>query len=314
VTKILFVGDIHIADTPPGYRTNTYRYDILAKLEWLMGEANRLEVDLVCLNGDIFHRRTAVSSKLIADVADVLGIALAHRLILPGNHDLAPGNQLNSIYTQPVGLLGRMKHTKIALEPYPLDDVLIYPVPYTHEMRYAECEILDKLNAARPRYVIRWVHYAVTPKPVIYHSLVTDSNEWPAGAELTVCGHIHDDLGVWRDIHSTPVVNLGAISRGSLTEHNLGRTPRVLLVTATDTGLKLQAIKLPIRPAADVFRLADKIDEQDAEQIAAEFVERLGETKLGVISVEEIIKQITGSDTIPDRVAQLCAAALEAQT
>jgi DNA repair exonuclease SbcCD nuclease subunit len=55
--RIICVGDIHLADRPLGYNTDTYADDILDMLAYVAKLEKALKADAVVWAGDIFHHK-----------------------------------------------------------------------------------------------------------------------------------------------------------------------------------------------------------------------------------------------------------------
>lgn len=325
VVRLLHVGDVHVSDNPPGYRTDSYRDDILAKLQFVMEQSIRSEVDAVLFVGDLFHHRRRVSHALLADVADLL--ALHPRVVLlPGNHDLID-NVLSEVGRQPIGILARLPNVSLAMRPFVVSSpgkhpkqvhVRITPVPYQQGMNYVDARVVPDpkftQGAAAARYEMLWVHYGITPRPVPYHTLVVSDDRWQPGddCDIVVAGHIHDDLDMFSDGPRGPtVVNFGSISRGSLTEDNLTRQPRVPLLTFEPDGrIDVASIDVPCRPSGEVFHLDDKDASDKEKRLASEFLASLDATHLAVLSPEAVRETLHRSGA-PEPVVALALQALD---
>lgn len=312
----LHVGDVHISDTPPGWRTDSYREDILAKLAQVAALAEEHEVDLIMFAGDVFHRRRGVSSDLIAAVDDVMRAADCLKLILPGNHDLRD-NLLASSVRQPIGLLARMPGWALAQGPEPLvyPGLVIRPIPYRSEPMPYDYRLDEDLKTKYPdRWILNWYHYGVSRATnPHYHTLDTQSEEWDSGAHYVFSGHVHDDLGVHKARDGAVCFNLGALSRGALTEDNLTRIPRVLLTNwyHRPKAPEFKAIELEVKPSSEVFLLSEQEQERDRSKVAEAFVEAIGETRVGVLSIPDLIDRVRQRDDLSGSVRDKVVTALE---
>lgn len=311
--KMTWVGDVHLNATPPGWRTDTYAQDILAKLEFIHRSAADSGQDLIVYAGDIFHSKSNVPYWLVAAFMDVLRSTSLPVLIVPGNHDV-PYNDMTRVAERPLGIVGRLPHVLVPSEPMAFTfglDVNIGVIPYRHEMPYGYCH---HPRASPEMWNVLAVHYGITQKSMPYHTLLTDEPGWMPDADIILSGHIHDDLGVWKDRHENLVFNLGAISRGSLTEHNLERTPRVLGITfpprASLEVPTFQALELPVRPSADVFHLTEAGVELQEERLAEDFLAHLGSTTVQAVSLEHVTAQIREM-AVPPKVKDYAISALE---
>lgn len=312
--KMTWVGDVHLNATPPGWRTDTYPQDILAKLQFIHEESHKGGHDLIVYAGDIFHSKSNVPYPLLAEFMDVLrSYPSVTVLIVAGNHDV-PYNDMSRLAQRPLGIVGRLPNVIVRGHPDVIDfgkHVSIGVIPYRHEMPYAYCRHPDPSPYT---WNVLAVHYGVTEKPMPYHTLLTDDPGWQPEADVILSGHIHDDLGVWTDRHDNLVFNLGAISRGSLTEHNLQRTPRVLGISfpPRDSGLvpQFQAVPLPVRPADEVFHIEESTERQVGERLAEDFIAQLGTTTVQAVSLEHLKSQIEEL-AVPPKVKTYAVEALE---
>lgn len=93
MTKILLVGDIHVADKPPAMCTDSYTDDIIDMLRWVADCAVQVGADAVVWAGDIFHHKAPMKNshalvlKMIRVVQYYIELGLDLEIV-PGNHDL----------------------------------------------------------------------------------------------------------------------------------------------------------------------------------------------------------------------------------
>lgn len=309
--RTLWIGDVHLADKPPGWRTDTYRDDVLAKVQFLMAHAEFESVDVIIFAGDIFHSKRNVSWELFADFTDLLQLASCEKLLIAGNHDLL-NNNLEGGKRRPLGVLDRLPDVTVAFAPltYARGPLEITAIPYIHDMRYAQCQAPQP---TQNRWSLLAVHYGVTPKAMPYHTLVTDEIEWtPGGADVVFSGHVHDDLGVWKDRDGRLCFNTGSISRGSLTEENLNRKPRALVADWSARPLKpcFTAVEIPVRPADEAFNLDAAAERREGEAIATEFLSQLGSAQVVTLTLDEVRSSIRNLE-VPERVQALAISAVE---
>jgi DNA repair exonuclease SbcCD nuclease subunit len=314
--RTLHVGDVHIADTPPGYRVEGYADQILAKLDFIAQEAEARTVDLVMFVGDIFHHKRRVSHRLITQVADVMAQTKATKLILPGNHDMLE-NRLASVHEQPIGILGRMKDWSVLMGgSYTIGGLTIHPRPYVSGMGYDALEIHP--THIRPghetRWQLLWMHYGVTPTTNPYAGLVTSDERFVTDADVVFTGHVHDNYGAWKAQDGTLCFNLGAISRITVGLEDIHRTPRVLYTEWWPKPMapKFEAIDLPHLPVEEVFHLDMAQAAKADKAIAEEFVESIERTRLGVVSVDDVMQQIKDREDVAPEVKDAAIKALEA--
>lgn len=109
-------------------------------------------------------------------------------------------------------------------------------------------------------------------------------------------GHVHEPHGIYT-VDGVTFSNPGALSRGSLHEHNLNRTPSIA-VWNSETG-EIRHEQLNAKPSAEVFRLAEANEKKSAEINLNRFLESIQATRLDVTStgsVLEHVRQAHGED------------------
>lgn len=84
---LLFLGDPHIASRPPGYRTESYQEEILAKLAWALDYARRERLKPALL-GDLFHWPRDNANALVVALLRLFGGLDEPLAMIAGNHDM----------------------------------------------------------------------------------------------------------------------------------------------------------------------------------------------------------------------------------
>ncbi len=102
-------------------------------------------------------------------------------------------------------------------------------------------------------------------------------------------GHVHEPHGIYTagdSIFSNP----GALSRGSLHEHNLTRDVAVA-VWDDQTG-RIVHHPLAARPADEVFRLEQVAEVRAVQARLNTFLETIGATRIEITSLEQVMDHI----------------------
>jgi UDP-2,3-diacylglucosamine pyrophosphatase LpxH len=110
---LFFIGDPHLADTPPGQRFGDYLDQIMSKLEACLARADELEMVPVIL-GDLFHWPRDNSNKMLVELIRVFGSRTGNRQVwaLVGNHDKYQSRFTNDVtlaVLEAAGVLRLMK-------------------------------------------------------------------------------------------------------------------------------------------------------------------------------------------------------------
>jgi len=134
------------------------------------------------------------------------------------------------------------------------------------------------------------LHLYATPDggSLFKHKLYSYEEISQLGDDIFVLGHYHIDQGV-QQIGDQHFINVGAVSRGSLSHDNITRIPKICIVTCKkengNVSIEEQVVRLKVKPAAEVFILEEREKEEKKMKEAEAFVSHLKET---IASDEEI--------------------------
>lgn len=303
--RYLLVGDIHLSDRPPSVCTEDYLEDLFVILEHTVHLESELSIDGgVVWSGDIFHHRQAnrTSHRTVQRAIEIVQ-AYRNLWIVPGNHDLANGDRLESISeTQPLGVLlkagAKLLQGWEATGEHPIygvpwqqhwtDDVVEKAFEEWHE-RGGEDFLQDKLVVAHaplypPGMELEWENYP-TPKWAAYQ-----------GYGYCYFGHVHEAHGTFK-VGNVTYCNQGAITRGSLHESELNRA---IAVTTWSPEEGFVRVDVPHKPADEVFKLLVVRERQAAKVELETFLQKAGTATLEVASIEAVLAHIRTLDLSPD--------------
>lgn len=319
MTEILLVGDIHISDKPPSSATDTYTDDIIAMLRWIGEEAQRRGVTTIVWAGDIFHFKQP-SRTSHSTVLKMLGVVQYYRelgielWIVIGNHDIS-NDVLETVYDkQPLGVLLHGGANELS-GWHPTLPLLGVPWQqrWHHEGVVAEAFAEWRDDRTVPR---RQEHsLAVTHAPIIppaddkelYETLSVDEiAESMAHAGYLYYGHIHEDHGIWEHGGVT-FANMGALSRGSLTEYNVNREIKIASWTPEDGFTE---VPVPHKPASEVLRIKEVLEKKEEKLSLDQFLSEVGSSTLDISTTESVISHIRALD-VPKEVKEKSIELLE---
>jgi DNA repair exonuclease SbcCD nuclease subunit len=291
--RLLLVGDVHLSDTPPSVRTDSYAQDILDKLAWIVNHANWSAVDAIVQLGDLFHIKTPsrTSHWLVQRTAEVLGDSNAPVFVVPGNHDMRH-DRYESLSSQPLGSLALSPkiHLLDGWQKYPN----IFGIPYTEDWQEFETEVNTAISR-RAQLIV--AHAAIFPPgahPPYPHWNADDI--YTEGIPLAY-GHIHEPHGFYRTNFAW-FCNNGAISRGSLHQETLSREPAVTIFDSGKGDQPFETLPIPYRPADEVFKLAEHQIQRDKVARLDDFLQSVEGVSLTALSVEEVVNHVETSNLL----------------
>jgi hypothetical protein len=296
------VNDVHLADRPPSACTETYQDDLFDLLEAVGSAADDLDAAAVVFSGDVFHNKTPARTthRTLIRLIELLRGWPVPALIVPGNHDLSHDRLASLESTQPLGVVFASGAATLLNGWSALDEGLIsdpvYGVPWLpHFDDGSVCDALKQWRARpdlRPGLVVAHAPLYPPGRELAYENYPASNwAEFMDGNGTVIYGHVHEDHGLF-ECGGVRFCNPGALSRGSLHEHNLTRGIKVS-VWDSQTG-RVVLMSLDAKPASEVFALQAAAEQADSKIRLDEFLARVGQTRLSVTSIESIIEQIRG--------------------
>lgn len=298
----IFRTDTHVCDRSPLSWKADYPTEIWNNLDQIAKFAKEHEAAAVLDGGDYFHLKAASRNphSLVIKSIAVQKTYPCPTYCVEGNHDISYNN-LESIDKQPLGVLyegGTFRHLRDEVFEDGGMRVRVVGMPYNPERPLADLQAIRKQPG--DDFLIAIVHQlagAAPPgkvedffgEPVFrYQDLVSDD-----GPDVFCFGHWHKDQGVV-EIGGKTFVNQGAVSRGALTNENIQRRPKVSLLEATPTGIRVVELPLMVAPAEDVFDFDKKERvERESASIDQFIVELQNNVKIDLsASIETNVEQL----------------------
>ena len=323
MAKYLLMGDIHLSDRPPSSCTERYNDQIFEILEATVELARGC--DGVIWAGDIFHHKTPgrTSHQTVRRAIEIAQHYPEQLWIVPGNHDLSNDRLASIDEGQPLGVLLASGAAMLLNGWHNIDPVL--GVPWLG--RFTDEAVTQALAPMKDRHAraaqfgtgINGVRFGktlvVTHAPLYPPGLELPYEHYPASQWAAAMGntgsvyygHVHEAHGTYVTDGVT-FCNPGAISRGSLHEHNLTRTPSCA-IWDSDTGA-FEIFALPAEPADRVFRLAEAEQTKHTQLRLDSFLDAVNATRIEITSTESVIAHIRAQGFDPD-VERIVIAILE---
>lgn len=299
--RYVLVNDIHLSDRPPASCTDTYVNDLFELLYQISILAQGEDAPII-LAGDVFHHKapTRTSHQTVMRLIDWARDALVPVYAVVGNHDIQ-NDRVDSIgSTQPLGVVFASGAIQM-LDGWAEDGQHIYGVPW--QMTWDDANVATALADFRTGSPTYGPALVVTHAPLYPPGQELPFENYPAANFVKAMhdtrwnhtvhyGHVHEPHGIYT-VDGVQFSNPGALSRGSLHEHNLKRTPSVAVWDA-DTGA-VEHRELKARPADEVFRLTEIAEVKAAKLDLNAFLSQVQRTSLEVTSTAAVLDHVRKS-------------------
>ena len=305
--KFVWRTDIHLSVNGPQSRVDDWADTVLGKIEQVGEIAREVGAVAVLDGGDFFHftEPMRTTHALVHRVMET-----HHRYPCPvyscvGNHDYRYVN-MDRLNRQPLGVLfeagvfNRLYREHEATFVENGLKVRVVGVEY-HGPKYD----LERLRVRKrdEDYLLVVSHLYASPKGT---SMYGNEDIVPytalEGSEVDAYffGHWHKNQGVSK-VGDSLVINVGSLTRGSLTDDEITRVPCCVVCTVTDGGVDADIRPLQVKSPEDVFDLA--VREVEAENVFAmnAFMEQLN-ASLEVPEQKEIREVVGDLKDLPKSV------------
>jgi len=282
--KLLWRTDIHMSDKTPVSRTDDWRATLTKKLK-KVGELAK-DFDAVLDGGDFFDIKspTRNSHSLVREMIDIHNDYPVPVYANVGNHDCVYGDY-TFLHQQPLGVLfssGCFKRLydehEVIFEKDGLK-VRVVGIPY-HGVHY-DMERFKSITKGDEDYLVCVAHVLASEKGGSMfegEDIVKYSDLENLAPDVWCFGHWHKDQGITEIAPNKWVVNIGSMTRGSLTQDNIERIPYLGSLCFDENGIHLKKIPLEVQPSEEVFDLAKREKEEIREDTMTTFVGSLKES------------------------------------
>lgn len=325
MTQIICVGDLHLTDRPPVNATESYTDDIIDMLTWTTNYAVEHGIRCIVWAGDIFHHKSPArtSHALVQRVMNVAEYARSQGIeivVIVGNHDIT-NDRLDSLERQPLGVLAAAGLIRLLDGWHP--ELPLFGVPWRQDWTTNEVSAAEAFQAWRDepeKWSNREHALAVTHAPIyppgedekqmfeLVPVMGIDGLSYAMGNKgYLYYGHIHEDHGIF-EFQGVTYCNVGALSRGSLTEYNIERQIKIA-VWDSETGFT--EVVVPHKPASEVFKIEQATERKQDKLDLDQFLSDIGSTTIDITSVRSVIESISGRPDVNERVKRHAIAILE---
>lgn len=293
--------DVHISDHTPGSRLDDWTETVADKLDQVGQIAERVNAIAVLDNGDFFDIKSPArnSHALVRKVADIHKKYPCPVWANVGNHDCVYGN-IEFLDQQPLGVLFATGVFERCYGPHeqwirhaPLT-VRVVGIPY-HGPKYD----LDRFKIPKgdEDFLVVMAHVLASPsggamfegEDIIKYG---DLSTLAPDVDCWVFGHWHKDQGITEIAPGKWVVNVGSLTRGSLSQDNIDRRPAVAILTFSEDGISIERENLKVASASQIFDLERRVKAESRSMTMDTFLESLRTATLGPGSAATLTEKL----------------------
>lgn len=322
--RLLWRTDVHCSDQSPSSRTDDWAQTVVNKLVEVGEIARKHHVDAVVDGGDFWNDKTPIrtSHRLVGQIARLHSLYPCPIYANVGNHDLRLA-QLDNLGESPLeslfasGVFGRLyDEHELVLEKDGVK-VRVVGVPY-HGPRY-DLERFRQIKRRDEDWLVCVAHVLASPSggEMFRQEDILSYAQLPElmpEVDLYCFGHWHKNQGITQISNNKWVVNIGSLTRGSLTQDNTEREPGVVVMGfwPRDRGVPpaLEFVPITIKPASEIFDMEKRVREEARSMTVDAFVESV-KRELQASSTKpfgDLVSQIE----MPDRVKERALGYIEA--
>lgn len=309
--RLVWRTDVHLSDVSPASRKDNWVEAVFAKLDQVKMVASKIGAQAIIDGGDFFHIKSPSrnSHALVRQVADHHSDYPCPVYCVPGNHDSIYGDY-GFLDQQPLGVLyasGIFRRLYDEHEAVFVQDgvkVRVVGVPY-HGTKY-DLDRFARIQRKDEDHLVCVAHVLASNQGgtmfegediLRYEDLVQYA------PNLWMFGHWHKNQGV-QEVGGKQFVNIGSLTRGSLSQDNIDRQPSIAILTFTKEAAKVQVARLRVRPAEEVFDLDTRVREEARTMTVDAFVETVREALVQTAGESTVEQVITGMSGVPDQVKE----------
>lgn len=288
--KFISFSDVHISSVNPSSRVGSYQSDIMDKILQVGAAGKKLGVDFYLFAGDLFNLKAPMKNphglnRMLIEAFKSFGAPVYGT---EGNHDLRH-DSYQEFPDQPISVIyasGAIKQIRDEVFKNGDLSVRIRSFPFVESPVISEMPRCPKDTDLS----ICVLHIYASPSGGMFrkNKIYKYDELCELGDDIFVLGHYHLDHGIVEENFGGKIVrfiNVGALSRGTLTEENIERVPKVAYVEMPKrngiVSVVTKTIRLRVKPASEVFDLEAREREKERSQEAEAFVERLKMEDMG---------------------------------
>ena len=311
VITLVWRTDVHMADMSPQSRTDDWSATILGKLDQIGQIAFDVQANAVLDGGDFFHVKspTRNSHDMVRRIAETHAAYRCPVYGNVGNHDLKYGS-MEYLSESPLavlfesGIFRRLYNEHEAIFMQDGVKVRVVGIPY-HGTKY-EMNRFTSIVKGDEDYLVVIAHCLASPQggTLFEAEDVVGYNQLANMDPDVFCfGHWHKNQGVTEIAKDKWVVNVGSLSRGSISQDDLARTPTCVVMRFSKEAMTFEPIPLKVKAAADVFNLEQRARTVTRQMTMDSVVDRLRD-KLTMRESGSVLDVVRGIVAIPENIRE----------
>lgn len=311
--------DVHLSDRTPRSRKDNWTDTIIGKLRQVGNIAREVQADAVLDGGDFFDIKSPQrnSHSLVRATAEVHRAYPCPVYANVGNHDCVYGDYA-FLPQQPLGVLFATGVFRPCYNEHEVEftdkatgtSVRVVGVPY-HGTKY-DLNRIANIKKGEEDYLVIMCHMLASPTGGTMfegEDIIRYSDLAGHSADVFCFGHWHKDQGIQEVGYQQYVVNVGSLSRGSLSQDDMERKPACVVMQFDKEGISFDTRRLEVSPASEVFDVEARIRQEERATAVDQFVDSIKATLSGTETtpLADVIRQMD----VPDGVREAAILYLE---
>jgi DNA repair exonuclease SbcCD nuclease subunit len=309
--SLLWRTDVHLSDQTPRSRKDDWTATVLGKLAQIGDLARKLKVDGVLDGGDFFDLKSPTRNSH-ALIQRVLSVHRGYPCPVygnVGNHDCVYGDY-SFLPQQPLGVLYESGAFRRCYDEHEAvftskgETVRVVGVPY-HGTKY-DLDRFTRIKKGSEDHLVVVAHVLASPTGgTLFESedVLKYADLDTFDGDVFCFGHWHKDQGITETPGGKTIVNVGSLTRGSLSQDDLDRVPSAVLLKFDKAKVSAEKIPLSYTVASEVFDLESRDTAKLREGMIEEFVGNI-QTILTAKSNRSIRDAIRDLPNVPDEVKE----------
>jgi DNA repair exonuclease SbcCD nuclease subunit len=311
VITLVWRTDVHMADMPPQSRTDDWASTILGKLGQVGDIAKDVHADAVLDGGDFFHVKSPGrnSHEMVRRVTEAHASYPCPVYANIGNHDVKYGS-MEYLSESPLAVLFESGVFKRCYDQHEAVfvsggvKVRVVGIPY-HGTTY-DMNRFTSLVKHDEDHLVVIAHCLASAKggtmfdaeDVIGYNQLAN-----LGPNVWCFGHWHKNQGITEIARNKHVVNVGSLSRGSISQDDLARTPSCVVMRFGKDTVTFETVPLKVAAPADVFNLEARERKNTRIMTMDAVVDRL-KSQLTMRESGSVLDTVREAASIPENIRE----------